>query len=79
MATQFARLSATAQSLYSVAIGLVSSAALLPAGNLYGEWGARIYLLMSIMAALAGLFTVFLRAGWSGGRLTEKTALTGAG
>ena len=73
------RLSATAQSLYSVAIGLVSSVALLPAGNLYGEWGARIYLLMSIMAALAGLLTLFLRAGWSGGRLTEKPALTGAG
>jgi MFS transporter, PPP family, 3-phenylpropionic acid transporter len=73
------RLSATAQSLYSVAIGLVSSAALLPAGHLYGEWGARIYLLMSIMAALAGLLVLSLRNCWSGGRLTEKPAVTGAG
>jgi PPP family 3-phenylpropionic acid transporter len=73
------RLSATAQSLYSVAIGLVSSAALLPAGHLYGDWGARIYLLMSIMAALAGLLSLSLRTGWTGGRLTEKPHLTGAG
>jgi PPP family 3-phenylpropionic acid transporter len=66
------RLSATAQSLYSVAIGLVSSAALLPAGRLYGVWGARIYLLMSIMAVLASLLNLSLRSGWNGGRLTEK-------
>jgi len=72
------RLSATAQSLYSVAIGLVSSAALLPAGHLYGEWGARIYLLMSIMAALAGLLSLSLRNIWTGGRLTEKPVVTGA-
>jgi PPP family 3-phenylpropionic acid transporter len=72
------RLSATAQSLYSVAIGLVSSAALLPAGHLYGAWGARIYLLMSIMAALAGLLSLSLRNSWSGGRLTENPAVTGA-
>jgi PPP family 3-phenylpropionic acid transporter len=72
------RLSATAQSLYSVAIGLVSSVALLSAGRLYGEWGARIYLLMSIMAVLASLLNLLLRKSWSGGRLTEKPALTGA-
>ncbi len=72
------RLSATAQSLYSVAIGLVSSAALLPAGRLYGAWDARIYLLMSIMAVLAALLTPLLRMGWTGGRLTEKSAITGA-
>ena len=73
------RLSATAQSLYSVAIGVISSAALLPAGRLYGAWGARIYLLMSIMAVLAMLLTLFLRARWSGGRLTERPVVTGAG
>ena len=72
------RLSATAQSLYSVAIGLISSVALLPAGHLYGEWGAQIYLLMSIMAVLASLLNLLLRKGWSGGRLTEKPAPTGA-
>jgi MFS transporter, PPP family, 3-phenylpropionic acid transporter len=68
------RLSATAQSLYSVSIGLVSSAALLPAGSLYAAWDERIFLLMSAMAVLAVLLCVALGAGWNRGRLTEIAA-----
>jgi PPP family 3-phenylpropionic acid transporter len=68
------RLSATAQSLYSVSIGLVSSVALLPAGYFYAAWGSRIFLLMSAMAALAALLSMALAARWHGGRLTEAAA-----
>jgi PPP family 3-phenylpropionic acid transporter len=65
------RLSATAQSLYSVSIGLVSSVALLPAGYFYAAWGERIFLLMAAMAGLAAILSAALSAGWRGEKLTE--------
>jgi MFS transporter, PPP family, 3-phenylpropionic acid transporter len=65
------RLAATAQSLYSVSIGLISSLALLPAGEFYAAWHEAIYLLMSAMAVIALLLSVALAAGWNRGRLTE--------
>jgi len=68
------RLAATAQSLYSVSIGLVSSVALLPASYFYAAWGSRIFLLMSAMAALAALLSRSLATHWHGGRLTETAA-----
>ena len=68
------RLSATAQSLYSVSTGLVSSTALLPAGQLYAAWHERIFLIPSAMAVVAGLACVGLGAGWNRGRLTESPA-----
>lgn len=68
------RLSATAQSLYSVSIGLASSVALLPAGRLYAAWGSNIFFLMTGMAVVAGLLSFALAARWHGGRLTEATA-----
>jgi PPP family 3-phenylpropionic acid transporter len=68
------RLSATAQSLYSVSIGLVSSIALLPAGHFYAAWDERIFLIMSAMAAVAALLCVALGVGWNRGRLTETFA-----
>jgi PPP family 3-phenylpropionic acid transporter len=69
------RLSATAQSLYSVvAIGLTSSLALLPVSYYYVAWGGRIYLLMSAMGVVAALLSVLLHARWNGGRLTERAA-----
>ena len=67
------RLSATAQNLYSVvALGLTTSAALIPASAYYDEWGGRTYLLMSGMAVAAGLCTLLLGRNWNGGRLTER-------
>ena len=68
------RLAATAQSLYSVSIGLVSSVALLPAGYFFAAWGSNIFFLMSGMAALAALLSRALRTHWHGGRLTEQAA-----
>jgi len=65
------RLSATAQSLYSVSLGLASSVALLPAGYFYAAWGERIFFLMSGMAVLAVLLCFALNTGWNRGRLTE--------
>ena len=72
------RLSATAQSLYSVAIGIMSSLSLLPAGYFYAAWGGRIFLLMSAMAILAAILTALLSARWTGGRLTEISASVSA-
>jgi PPP family 3-phenylpropionic acid transporter len=66
------RLAATAQSLYSVSIGLVSSVALLPAGHFYAAWSEGIFFLMSAMAAVAALLSIALGAGWNRGRLTES-------
>jgi PPP family 3-phenylpropionic acid transporter len=68
------RLSATAQSLYSVSTGLVSSIALLPAGHFYAAWGERIFLIMSGMAMIAGLLSLALGTAWNRGRLTETAA-----
>ncbi|HEX3487225.1 MAG TPA: MFS transporter [Micropepsaceae bacterium] len=65
------RLSATAQSLYSVSLGLTSSLALLPASHFFTAWNARIFLLMSAMAVLAVVLSAVLGAGWNRGRLTE--------
>jgi PPP family 3-phenylpropionic acid transporter len=65
------RLSATAQSLYSVSIGLVSSVSLLPAGYFFAAWGSKIYLLMSGMGVASALLSLALAARWNGGRLTE--------
>ncbi|HXJ01948.1 MAG TPA: MFS transporter [Micropepsaceae bacterium] len=65
------RLSATAQSLYSVSTGLVSSVALLPAGHFYAVWDKRIFLLMTGMAVLAMLLSFMLGKAWNRGRLTE--------
>ena len=69
------RLSATAQSLYLVlGVGLGSSLSLVPASYLYGAWGSRVYLLMSVMAAIASGLAYRLGRQWRGGRLTESTA-----
>jgi PPP family 3-phenylpropionic acid transporter len=67
------RLSATAQSLYSVlGVGLGSSLSLVPASYLYAQWGSRVYLLMSVMAVAAAGLVYLLGRRWNGGRLTEN-------
>lgn len=69
------RLSATAQSLYSVfGTGLGSSLALLPASYLYARWGSAVYLMMSLMAVVACGLTLVLAKKWNGGRLTETAS-----
>jgi PPP family 3-phenylpropionic acid transporter len=69
------RLSATAQSLYSVfGTGLGSSLALLPASYLYARSGSAVYAMMSLMAVFAFGFALLLKRRWNGGRLTETAA-----
>ncbi len=69
------RLSATAQSLYSVfGTGLGSSLALIPASYLYAGWGSAVYLMMSMMAVVALSLSLILARKWNGGRLTETQA-----
>jgi PPP family 3-phenylpropionic acid transporter len=67
------RLSATAQSLYSVlGVGLGSSLSLVPASYLYPQWQSRVYLLMTAMGFAAAGLALMLGRKWNGGRLTER-------
>ena len=66
------RLTATAQSLYSVfSAGMAMGLATLACGPLYAAFGGRTYLLMSAMGAGAVLFALLLDKRWHGGRITQ--------
>ena len=68
------RLTATAQSLYSVfSAGMVLGLATLACGPLYAAFGGRTYLLMSAMGLGAALFALLLDKRWHGGRITQHT------
>ncbi len=66
------RLTATAQSLYSVfSAGMVLGLATLACGPLYAAFGGLTYLLMSAMGLGATVFALWLDKSWHGGRITQ--------
>lgn len=66
------RLTATAQSLYSVcSAGLVMGLATFASGPLYANFGGLTYLLMSAMGLGATLFALWLDKSWHGARITH--------
>jgi MFS transporter, PPP family, 3-phenylpropionic acid transporter len=67
------RLSATAQSLYSVmSNGVMMGAATYASGALYAAYGGRTYLLMSAMGVGAMGFAALLGRAWHGGGITRS-------
>jgi PPP family 3-phenylpropionic acid transporter len=66
------RLTATAQSLYSVcSAGLVMGTATFASGPLYANFGGLTYLLMSAMGLGATIFALWLDKSWHGTRITQ--------
>lgn len=67
------RLSATAQSLYTVfSSGIVLGLATLACGPLYEHFGGRTYLLMAVMGLGTMIFAWKLGQIWSGARITNR-------
>jgi PPP family 3-phenylpropionic acid transporter len=67
------RLSATAQSLYTVfSSGIVLGLATLACGPLYEHFGGRTYLLMAAMGLGSMIFAWKLSQTWSGARITNR-------
>ena len=64
-----APLSASAQSLYSAATGVVLALALLLAGPLYGLYGAGAYYAMTAMSLLGGACCIALASRWDGQKI----------
>ena len=65
------RLSATAQSLYSVMSGgVIMGLATFASGPIYAAYGGRTYLLMAAMGVVSVAFSLWLARAWHGGRIT---------